>query len=241
MKPIFAPVLSLAVAAAMLGGSLAASSSSASSSSSSSSSTSSSTSGSETNGVEQVLSTLMEGQYPELAMTAEMKGESVEPGAATTVEITLSNEGDKTLVYSQGSYTMENPSALLMEVEGLQPVMSKDQLEAVTDDTSRRNMDPILLEPGEEKVFEMEVLAIEPNAGFDERTYTLYTVDDEYIADLEWEELYELYPDLVKAEAGTYTGHAYFTYYVLQDGETASDTQTPTGYGLTDFMVIVAE
>lgn len=231
MKPIFAPALSLTVAAAMLGGSLAASSSS----------TSSSTSGSEANGVEQVLSTLMEGQYPELAMTAEMKGDSVEPGAAATVEITLTNEGDKTLVYSQGSYTMENPSALLMEVEGLQPVMSLDQLEAVADDTSRRYQDPILLEPGEEKIFEMEVLAIEPNAEFDERTYTLYTMDDEYIAELQWEELYGLYPDLVKAEAGTYTGHAYFTYYVLQDGETASDTQTPTGYGLADFMIIVAE
>lgn len=231
MKPIFAPVLSLAVATAMLAGSLA---------SSSSTSSSASTSGTETDGVEQVLSTLMEGQYPELAMTVEMVEDSVAPGAAAEVKITLANEGDKTLVYSQGSYTMENPAALLMEVEGLQPVMSRDQLEALTDDTSRQYQGPTLLEPGEDKTFEMYVMAIEPNAEFEERTYSVFTMDDEYIADLQWEELYELYPDLVKAEAGTYTGHAYFTYYVLQDGETASDTQTPTGYGLADFDIIVA-
>lgn len=199
MKPIFAPVLSLAVAAAMLGGSLAASSSSTSTTS---------TSGVETNGVEQVLSTLMEGQYPELAMTAEVKEDDVKPGEAATVKITLTNEGDKTLVYSQGSYAMENPSSLLMEVEGLQPVMSKDQLEAAADDTSRRYQEPMLLEPGDKEEFEMRVMAIEPNVEFEERTYSLYTVEDEYIAEMDWEELWELYPDLVKAEAGTYTGHA---------------------------------
>lgn len=190
--------------------------------------------------VEKVLADLVEGQYPELAMTATVKDDEVKPGEAVVVEVTVSNEGDETLVYTRGSHILENPDALLMQVEGLQPVMSKDQLEAM-EDAATRNDATRELTPGDEETFEMHVMAIMPDEDFEERTHTAFASDNDYLADLEWDELQERYPELSKAAVGSYTGNAYFTYYVLGEEEDSSVTRTPTGYELASFVIVVAE
>lgn len=241
MKQILASVLALALSAALLAGCTSASAATTSSSkASSASSSSSATTTMDKTDIERMLAELMENEYSDLVVTAKVEETDVVPGGVAKVEITVSNEGDKTIVYTRGSHLLENPDALLMEVEGLQPIMSKDQLEAM-DDSSKSEDRMHKLEAGKKETFDMHVLAAKPNAEFDERTHHVYASDNKYLADLEWDAIHAMYPDLEKAAVGSYEGHAYFTYYVLADGAEISTSQTPTGYSMANFTIKVAE
>lgn len=178
------------------------------------------------------LNGLTENEYDGLTMTAAiLERKAILPGSSIPVTITIQNNGDKAIVYTQGSGVFQTPQALYVQVEGLQTVLPKDHLGPATMDFVTKR-----LEPGESLSFIATVLAIEPNAEFDNFTYDAYNKEKLYLGELEWADLKERHPDLVEAASGSYNGHAYFTYFVPDESK-SDPLGSPTGYSKADFVV----
>lgn len=156
------------------------------------------------------------------------------PGSAIPVTVIVRNTGDETVDYIQGSGSYQTPEALFIGVDGLQAVLPKDHLGPMTMDF--RTLE---LNPGDELEFVMYVMAIEPNAKFDTYSIEMYSDSNKYIAERDWQELQEEFPDLLPAESGTYQGQAYFIYYMRGESGVSDFTTEPNGYAEYDFQITV--
>lgn len=176
-------------------------------------------------------------EYEDLSVTAEvLVRKALLPGSTIPVNVTITNNGDKSIVYTQGSGSFEIPQALMCQVEGLQPVLSKDHLGPVTMDFVMKE-----LKPGETLQFALNVMAIEPHENFDSYTYDSFMEEKKYIGELDFAELQEMYPDLVAAQPGTYTGKAILRYSVPAEEGNALMNSDPTGYNEAEFTITITE
>lgn len=157
------------------------------------------------------------------------------PGFAIPVTVVVRNTGDETIDYVQGSGSYQTPEAVFIGVDGLQAVLPKDHLGPTTLDFRTQE-----LKPGDELEFTMYVMAIEPDPNFDTYSIEMYSDNERYIAEQEWQELQEEFPDLIPAASGSYQGHAYFIYYVRGESGASDFTTEPTGYAQYDFQISVS-
>lgn len=179
---------------------------------------------------------LTEGEYPDLEISAAvLERKAILPGSAVPVTVTVSNNGDKKVVYTLGSGSFETPEALILETHGLQAIVPRDHLGIATADFRTKE-----LMPGETSQYTLYVRAVEPNEQFNDYTYEMWQNDETYIADIEWDELKENYSDLTPVKAGNYDISVYFLYY-LPDEQQAAPLQNPTGYSKGMFTLSVAE
>lgn len=185
-----------------------------------------------TEGQEEEGMALLRDEYDGLVMTAAvLERKAILPGSSIPLTVNIQNEGDKTIVYTQGSGSFETPQALSVPMSGLQKVLPKDHLGIATLDFVTKE-----LKPGESLQFVLTLLAIEPHASFDEYTYELYNDEQQYIGEMEWAAIQEAYPDLVPAAAGSYSGSVIFTYLVLEEGQ-SNPMGEPTGFAQADFEI----
>lgn len=185
--------------------------------------------------IDQQLEGLRENEYEGLTVTAAvLERKAILPGSAIPVTVTVSNTGDKAVAYVQGSGSQTIPSALMLNVVGLQPVIPQDRLGAMTMDFQIK-----LLEPGETLSYIWYVMAIASSMSFDRHTMDLYGDGETYMADLPWEEIQSQFPDLNAAEPGSYSGAAYFSYTLVDGGEIANTE--PTGYAQGEILIGVSD
>lgn len=190
------------------------------------------------NTIEEQLATMTENQYPELAVTAEIRNrDTILPGGAIELAINIVNNGSQTILYPVGAQTNEIPDALIVDVPGLQTVVPEGNLGIRTMDMQYKE-----LAPGETLNFVYTVLADEPNAQFDAYTFDVYMSDNgKYIATLPIEELQAIYPDIIPAQPGTYTGKVYFQYMMQLEEGTDTFAQNPTGYNTAEVTIGVVD
>ncbi|HIT89912.1 MAG TPA: hypothetical protein IAC41_05775 [Candidatus Merdenecus merdavium] len=172
-----------------------------------------------------------ENQYDGLTITIKEQ-EDIAPGDPFTLEITIENTGEKSILYSHGSGSHKTPNAFLYNIEGLQNVLPEDKLGIATMDMQMKT-----LEPGESIHLEAYGRAIQPSDSFDEYTYSLYEKDQSYIGRITWEDLQREFSDLKVAETGKYIGTIYFLYYI-HSGEVQDTLLTEaSGYNKAEFEV----
>lgn len=172
-------------------------------------------------------------EYDGLKITAAvLPRKAILPGSVFPVAVIISNEGDKTISYINGSGSYETPTALITEFDGLQPIVSKDRLGAVTSDFGVKQ-----LAPGEKLSFVVNVLAAEPDEQFYINTHELYNNEQIYIAELEWTDLQARYPELSAAKPGSYTGAVSFQYSIYSDENAIAMFGEPTGYARAEVAV----
>ena len=175
-------------------------------------------------------------EYPDLEITAAvLERKAILPGAVFPVNITVKNNGDRSIAYVRGSGSYEVPEALVIDAAGLQPILPVSHLGIATLDLRTE-----YLEPGEQLEYIWYVRAIEANDNFDQYTHDLYTEEQSYIGDLSWEELKDTFPDLIAAAPASYDIYVYFTYYIL-DTESENLFSETTGYAESIFSVSVTE
>lgn len=175
--------------------------------------------------IEQSLQGLTENEYEGLEITAAvLPRAALMQGGFIPVTITVENKGEETIHYVQGSGSAEVPNAVKVGSADLQPVISKGNLGAMTMDYRVNE-----LKPGKTLTYTINVLAVKPNASFDEYTNTLYNDGETYIGDLSWDELTEKYADLELVDEDSYSISAYFIY-IVGAGEDNAVTSEPTGY-----------
>lgn len=179
---------------------------------------------------------LTKDEYKDLEITAELKEQSsFQPGSTVPVEVTIKNNGDKSIAYTIGSGSFETPQALMLTTDELQPILAKDHLDAATLDIRTSE-----LMPGESIQHTMYIRAIEPNENFANYTYEKWEASEEYIGDTTWENLQAEHSDLTASQPGEYTGTVYFLYYI-NDEEEVNPTLNATGYTACDFTVNIAK
>ncbi len=175
---------------------------------------------------EEPMSGMTLNEYDGLTISAAvLPRKAILPGSVFPVTVVISNEGDKTISYIQGSSSYETPNALITEFDGLQPIVPEDRLGIATSDFGVKR-----LEPGETLKFIINVLAAEPDGQFDIMTHDLYNSEQLYIADLEWADLTDRYPELAAAKSGSYTGNVSFQYSVVSGDDALALFGEPTGY-----------
>ena len=191
----------------------------------------------ENNQNDELLNGLNHNLYSGIEMSADvLPRAAIHPGSTVPVTVVISNTGDKTVVYTHGSGSADTPEAMHVRIPGLQPILPKDWLGAVTADFQSKE-----LKPGETLNFTTFVRAIEPHASFNEYTHSRFTEQGTYIGDVEWEELQSLHTGLTAAAAGSFTGHAFFRYYVLDEGDEMDLTREAEGYASTEFTITIDE
>lgn len=187
--------------------------------------------------IQQQLEGLTQDEYSDLEITAVvLERKAIIGGASFPVTITIKNNGDKNILYIHGSGSFEIPEALLVNADNLQTIIPKDHLGIVTLD-----MRTEALAPGEELSFIAHVRAIEPNENFDTYTYELYNENQTYIAEMEWRELQETFPDLVAAAAGSYDIQVYFLYTLINEEGDTNALLGPTGFAKSELTISVTE
>ncbi|MCL2486359.1 MAG: hypothetical protein FWE86_02015 [Oscillospiraceae bacterium] len=178
---------------------------------------------------------LIKNEYDGIEITAEMlERMAILPGMPIPITVVVTNTGDKSVFYVQGSGSFETPEALFLKSDELQTVRPSDQLGIMTMDFVTKE-----LKPGESLHFKLYAMAIEPNENFDEYTFELFA-EGTYIAEMDWLTLNERYPDLVAAEPGSYTVNAYFLYTVAgEDGQNDAFVGA-TGYAQAEAVIGVS-
>jgi len=185
----------------------------------------------------EILSGLINDEYDGLVFTVEvLERNAILPGMSFTATVLVENTGDKTLNYIQGSGSYETPEAVFLFSNTLQTVYPKDQLGLATMDFVAKE-----LKPGESLLFKLPVMAIQPNPDFDLYTFELFN-DTVFIADVDWTELQDRFPDLVAAAPGSYTVIAYFLYNISEefDGGMTNIFDGPTGYAEASCTVTIS-
>lgn len=178
------------------------------------------------------LSGLTKDENPDIVVTAAvLERMAILPGSTFRVSITVENKGEKAVTYSKGSGSYSIPAALLVQAEGLQPILPQDRLGAATADYQTGR-----LEPGDTLRFEYFIRAIEPAADFDQYTIDLYLDNQKYIADVSWEDLQKDHPDLAAAAPGSYEVRAFFMYHMSDDAFAEA-----TGFAEGTFSVSVTK
>lgn len=176
-------------------------------------------------------------EYDGLEITAEiLTRNAIIPGSTIPVTVIIANNGEKSISFTQGSGSFTTPQALSLAIDGLQPVLPSDHLGAATMDFVTKE-----LKPGEELSFVMNIKAIEPNDEFNTYTYELYNQKQIYIGDMDIEDLFNNYEDLVPAKAGTYEGLVTFLYQTIEDENAADRFGEPTGYNQVPVSITVTE
>lgn len=180
---------------------------------------------------------LTKDEYDGLEITAAvLVRRAILPGSVLPVTVVVTNNGDRTVAYTQGSGSSQTPQALVVQFDGLQPVLPEDHLGPMTMDFVTKE-----LEPGESIQFVMNVLAVKPNESFDKYTYDLFNEEQTYIANLEWQDLQERYPDLAAAEPGSYEGTVSFRYSIVEGEGENRLFGSDSGYAQAEIAVSVTE
>ena len=179
---------------------------------------------------------LVRDEYPDLVMTANvLVRKAFLPGMTVPVTVVIENKGDKSIYYVQGSGSFEIPEALILRSEDVQPVLTSDRLGFSTSDFVIEE-----LKPGDRLLFRLNVRAILPNINFNEYTYEMFK-EDVYIADMEWSDLQNRFPDLVAVTPGNYTASVYFLYIVVREGDNADIFDlNATGYAQADCDILIS-
>jgi hypothetical protein len=166
--------------------------------------------------IEELTEGLIENEYPDLVIEAVvLERMAILPGSTVRVSIAITNQGEETIAFVVGSGSNEIPEALRMVSDELQPILSQDRLGIAT-------MDFVVetLEPGDTLNYSLYVRAIRPHENFNDYTFQLFTEDQSYIGELDWETLVERFPNLLEAQPGTYNVSVYFIYSLVgDDGE----------------------
>lgn len=176
-------------------------------------------------------------QYEGLEMTAAiLPRNAIIPGSTVPVTIVITNTGEQTVSYVQGSGSFTTPQALHMEISDLQPILPEDHLGAATMDYVVKE-----LKPGESLNYVMNIKTIKPSENFDNYTYDLFNKEQAYIGEMDIAELFETYDDLEPAVAGPYEGTATFVYYLADDSQAANVFGEATGYVQAPVTISVTE
>ena len=178
---------------------------------------------------------LIEDEYANLEITAEvLQRMAILPGSTIPLSVSITNNGDQKIIYTQGSGSFEIPEALVLDISKLQAILPKDHLGVATMDIRSGE-----LLPGETLNYTLNIRAIEPTENFNDYTYSKWNDGNEYIADIDWETLSGEYSDLTAAKADTYEGHVYFLYAL--ENEQGNPTLSPTGYSGKKFTVTITK
>lgn len=186
---------------------------------------------------EDPFATLTLNEYEGLEMTAAiLPRNAILPGSTIPVTVVITNTGDKSVFYVQGSGSFSTPQALSLQIDGLQPILPEDHLGIATMDYVTKE-----LKPGDTLNFTMNVKAIEPNGSFNNYTYDLFNEEQTYIGDLDMEAFFDTYSDLTPVKAGTYEGTVSFIYQTPEDAEGANLLGDATGYIQAPITISVTE
>ncbi|MDR2933147.1 MAG: hypothetical protein LBV27_08580 [Oscillospiraceae bacterium] len=183
------------------------------------------------------LEDLVLNEYADLSLTAAvLERKAILPGSFVPIAVTVTNNGDQTISYVQGSGGYTIPDALSWSVPELTWVWPEDRLGAATSDFVTKP-----LAPGESVSFVVYVMTIEQNPEqFETAARELYDMDGTYIANMEWGVLQEKYPWMTPVPAGSYTGEVTFRYSI-DDGSGSAPLSGPTGYAQTEITIGVTE
>ncbi|MGL5435184.1 MAG: hypothetical protein ACRDBO_07260 [Lachnospiraceae bacterium] len=176
-------------------------------------------------------------QYEGLEMTAAiLPRNAIIPGITVPVTIVITNNGEQSISYVQGSGSFSTPQALQIAVDGLQTILPEDYLGAAL-----MNYVVRVLKPGEYLQFTMNVKTVEPNDNFDNYTYNLYRKEQTYIGNLDILDLYDRYPDLTPAGSGSYEGVVSFMYRIIEGDQDTAVFGDATGYIQAPVTIFVTE
>jgi hypothetical protein len=176
-------------------------------------------------------------EYADLSLTAAvLERKAILPGSFVPITVTVSNNGDKTISYVQGSGGYTIPNALSWSIAELTWVWPEDRLGVATSDFVAKQ-----IVPGESVNFVVYVMTIEQNPEqFEAAARELYDTDGMYISNMEWSVLQEKYPWMTPVPAGSYTGEVSFQYSI-DDGSGNVPLTGPTGYAQTEIIIGVTE
>jgi hypothetical protein len=178
-------------------------------------------------------SELIENEYEGLTITAAvLPRNAILSGMSIPITVILSNNGDSTISYIQGSGSYTIPNALDVRSDKLQTVVSEDRLGIATNDFVTKT-----LAPGESLSYTVTVRAINKNSNF--FNYTMDSIaHSKYIGNTSWEELQQSYPDLEAAAPDSYDINIYFAYNISNDDDFLG---TATGYIMTTLPITISE
>lgn len=186
--------------------------------------------------IKKSLKGLTKDEYKDLEINCEVLLRSaILPGSTIPLTITVTNKGDKNVIYTQGSGSFETPQALMIDVPKLQPILPQDYLGVATMDI--RNQE---LLPGETIKHTLFIKAIKPSEKFNEYTHNKWDKDQIYIADMDWETLKKEHDDLSPAKAGKYKGTVYFLYHT-GNNEQSDPMSGATGYSTGNASITIVE
>jgi len=182
------------------------------------------------------LNGLIKDEYAGLEITAAvLERKAILPGDAVPIAITITNNGDKTIIYNMGSGSFETPQAIQLDIPELQPILARDHLGIATLDMRSNE-----LLPGESIEHTLYIRTIEPNENFNDYTYNKWQDEETYIGDIAWNDLQKEHNDLTPAATGSYEGTIYFLYYI-NEGEQVNPTLSATGYSTSNFTISVTD
>ena len=163
-------------------------------------------------------------------------------GGVIQINVTVYNNGDQTIYYTASSEDQTPYRPLTYQIDGIQHSVRWDQL---SDEPV--NIEVIALPPGDQANLSIVTKAVEPNPNFDAYALKLFAEDEQYmgsknaIYDIDWEELHEMFPDLVDAEPNAYRGALQFFYIMPEKSGTRNLADAPAGYFQEDFEFLVIE
>ena len=184
----------------------------------------------------EILADLIKDEYDGLDFSVNvLERNAILPGMSFIATVVVENTGDETLYYTQGSGSFSTPEALFLFSDSLQTVLPKDHLGIVTMDFVTNE-----LKPGDTLLFKLPVMAVKPNPDFNIFTFELFN-EDKYIADMEWPDLQDTYPDLAAAAPGSYTIKAYFLYNIARvENDVSNVFEGPTGYAEAECVISIS-
>jgi hypothetical protein len=184
--------------------------------------------------IEELTEGLTENEYPDLIIEAVvLERRAILPGSTIRVSVSITNQGEETVAFVVGSGANEIPEALRIVSDELQPILSQDRLGISTLDFVMET-----LEPGDTLNYSLYVRAIKPNANFNDYTFQLFTEDQSYIGEMDWQTIAGRFPDLQEVQPGTYSVSVYFIYSLVgADGEGMFGEAT--GFNVTTLEIVV--
>ena len=185
--------------------------------------------------IEEMTAMLIENEYPDLEVTAAvLERMAILPGSTIRVSVAITNNGDQTIAFVQGSGSNEIPDALKVISNDLQPILPHASFGIVTMDF---RVDT--LEPGESRNFSLFVRAIEPNEYFNKYSFDWYINNQTYIGDEDWETIHQEFPDLRAVQPGPHKVSIYFFYTIVDSSDMDIFGVEATGFNRTTLEIFV--
>ena len=184
----------------------------------------------------EILADLTKDMYDGLEFSVNvLERNAILPGMSFLATVVVENKGSDSLYYTKGSGSFTTPESLFLFSDSLQTVQPRDHLGIVTMDFVTNE-----LEPGDSLMFKLPVMAIAPNPDFNTYTFELFG-EETYIADMEWSDLEDRFPDLKAAAPDSYTIKAYFLYNIAKiENDVSNAFDGPSGYAEAECVISVS-